>query len=162
MARRRRHTNTRRYDRDVRRIAYLEGSAARELKEGMDVREVPRRKRLSNTARKNRERAAHMNLGYMLFLSVAVAFVIMTLYGYLNLQADIQNRVEAISAMESRYNNLKLANDEEYNRINSSIDLEQIKAVAIGELGMVYAREGQIILVEDAETDYVRQTDSLE
>ena len=103
-----------------------------------------------------------MNLGYMLFLSVAVAFVIMTLYGYLNLQADIQNRVEAISAMESRYNNLKLANDEEYNRINSSIDLEQIKAVAIGELGMVYAREGQIILVEDAETDYVRQTDSLE
>lgn len=103
-----------------------------------------------------------MNLGYMLFLSAAVAFVVATLYGYLNLQADIKNRVESISAMESHYNNLKLANDEEYNRINSSIDLEKIKAVAIGELGMIYAREGQIILVEDAETDYVRQTDTLE
>ena len=162
MAQRRRYTDTRRYDTGVRKIAYLEGSAARELQEGMNAKEMPRRKRLSNTARKNREKASHMNLGYMLFLSVAVALAVATLYGYLNLQADIKSCVETISEMESRYNNLKLANDEEYNRISSSIDLEQIKAIAIGELGMTYAREGQIIVVEDAETDYVRQTDSLE
>lgn len=140
----------------------MEGSAARELREGVDIREAPRRRHLSNTARKNREKASHMNLGYVLFLSLAMAFTVVTLYGYLNLQADITNRVEAISEMESRYNNLKLANDEEYNRINSSIDLEEIKAVAIGELGMTYAREGQIVNVEDSETDYVRQTESLD
>ena len=79
-----------------------------------------------------------------------------------SLQSDITNQVDAISEMESRYNNLKLANDEEYNRINSSLDLEQIKAVAIGELGMTYAREGQIVNVEDSETDYVRQTEALD
>lgn len=162
MAQRRRYANTRRYDDRPRKISYLEGSAARELREGIDIREVPRRKHLSNTARKNRERASHMNLGYVLFLSLAMAFTVATLYGYLNLQADITNRVEAISEMESRYNNLKLTNDEEYNRINSSIDLEEIKAVAIGELGMTYAREGQIVNVEDSETDYVRQTESLD
>lgn len=162
MAQRRRNTSTRRYDDRQRKIAYLEGSAARELTEGVDIREVPKKKRLSNTARKNREKASHMNLGYVLFLSIAMAFAGATLYGYLNLQADITNRVDAISEMESRYNNLKLANDEEYNRINSSIDLEEIKAVAIGELGMTYAREGQIINVEDAETDYVRQTEHLD
>lgn len=92
MAQRRGNTNTRRYDRNVRKIAYLEGSAARELQEGMDVREVPRKKRLSNTARKNREKASHMNLGYMLFLSAAMAFAVATLYGYLNLQADIDRK----------------------------------------------------------------------
>ena len=102
-----------------------------------------------------------MNPGYVLFLSVALVFAVVTLCGYINLQSDITNQVNAISEMESRYNNLKLTNDEEYNRINSSIDLEQIKAVAIGELGMTYAREGQIISVEDAETDYVRQTQPL-
>ena len=95
-------------------------------------------------------------------MSLAVAFAVMTLCSYIDLQSDITNRVDAISEMESRYNNLKLANDEEYNRISSSLDLEQIKAVAIGELGMTYAREGQIINVEDSETDYVRQTESLE
>lgn len=162
MARRRINTNTRRYDDRPRKISYLEGSAARELREGVDIREIPRKKRLSNTARKNRERATHMNLGYVLFLSVAMVFAVVTLCSYIELQSDITNCVDAISELESRYNNLKLANDEEYNRINSSIDLEQIKAVAIGELGMTYAKEGQIIQVEDSETDYVRQTESLD
>lgn len=103
-----------------------------------------------------------MNPGYVLFLSVALVFAVMTLCSYINLQSDITNQVDAISEMESRYNNLKLTNDEEYNRINSSIDLEEIKAVAIGELGMTYAREGQIVNVEDSETDYVRQTEALD
>lgn len=158
----RRHTNTRRYDTRVRKTAYQKGSAARELQEGIEVRDVPRKKRLSNTVGKNMERVAQMNLGYMLFLSATMIFTIVTLYGYLSLQADIKNYVETISAMESRYNNLKLTNDENYNRINSSIDLERIKAVAIGELGMTYAKEGQIIFVEDVETDYVRQIGKLE
>lgn len=103
-----------------------------------------------------------MNPGYVLFLSVALVFAVMTLCSYINLQSDITNQVDAISEMESRYNNLKLTNDEEYNRINNSIDLEEIKAVAIGELGMTYAREGQIVNVEDSETDYVRQTEALD
>lgn len=162
MASRRKRIDTRGYEDHVRRVAYLEGSAARELEEGMESGKVPHRKHLSHRTRKNRDKASHMNLGYVLFLSAAMAFTVMTLYGYLNLQADIQNCVESISEMESRYNNLKLMNDEEYNRINSSIDLEKIKAVAIGELGMTYAQEGQIIRVEDAGADYVRQTDQLE
>ncbi len=161
MAQRRKNINTRRCDMP-RKTAYLEGSAARQLKEGYDTRKVPRKKRLSNATRKNRERAFHMNPGYVLFLSAALAFAVVTLCGYIDLQSDITNQVNMISEMESRYNNLKLTNDEEYNRINSSIDLEQIKAVAIGGLGMTYAREGQIISVEDSETDYVRQTDTLD
>lgn len=161
MARHKDEAYTRGYGDRVRRIKYLEGSAARELEEGIESGKVPSRKRLSHRARKNRDKASHMNLGYVLFLSVAIAFAVATLYGYLNLQADIQNCVELISEMELRYNNLKLANDEEYNRINSSVDLEKIKSVAIGELGMTYAGEGQIIRVEDAGADYVRQTDQL-
>lgn len=157
---RRKNTNTHRYD-ESRKIVYLEGSAAKQLQDGYDVKKVPKRKRLSNTARKNREKASHMNPGYVLFLSAALIFAVMTLCSYINLQSDITNRVESISEMESRYNNLKLSNDEEYNRVSSSVDLEKIKAVAIGELGMTYAREGQIVRVEDAETDYVRQTEAL-
>ena len=161
MAQRRANINIRRYD-TGRRTAYLEGSAAKQLEYGYDTSKVPKKKRLSNAARKNRERAFHMNLGYVLFLSAALVFAMMTLCSYIDLQSEITNQVNAISEMESRYNNLKLTNDEEYNRINSSIDLEEIKAVAIGELGMTYAREGQIINVEDAETDYVRQTGTLD
>ena len=54
-------------------------------------------------------------------------------------------------------NRLKVANDEEYNRILSSINLEEIKRIAIMELGMVYAQEGQIIEYENESGDYMRQ-----
>ena len=39
----------------------------------------------------------------------------------------------------------------------TSVDLDYIKDVAINELGMVYAREDQVILYENTTRDYVRQ-----
>ena len=59
--------------------------------------------------------------------------------------------------MESRLNTLKLDNDEEYSRITSNIDLEEVKRIAIQELGMKYAEEGQIVTVTGGGSDYMRQ-----
>ena len=39
--------------------------------------------------------------------------------------------------------------------------MKKIRAIAIGELGMVYAQDGQIIQIENTETDYVHQTADL-
>lgn len=139
-----------------RRQYYTEGNTARQL----DVRRInenePRR-RLSNEARKNRERAYHMDMGYVLFLALALFVAGYVLIGYIQMQADLTAQVESIAALESRLNNLRLANEEELTRINSSIDLEEIKRIAIGELGMVYAAEGQIINYTNEGSDYVRQ-----
>ena len=52
---------------------------------------------------------------------------------------------------------MKLSNDEEYSRIESSVNLEQIKQIAINELGMTYAGEGQIVEYSSEGSDYVRQ-----
>lgn len=139
----------------------MEGSAARQLSLAYDADRLPERKKVSNTTRKNREKAFHMNLGYVAFLTAGLVLAAVVLCGYIQLQSEITNMVGTISEMETYYNNLKMANDEQYNRISSSIDLEQVKAVAIGELGMTYAKEGQIVLVEDDSTDYVRQTSDL-
>ena len=103
----------------------------------------------------------HMNLGYVAFLVIALALATFTVCGYIELQSGITNHVKQISEMEAEYNSLKMANDEEYNRITSSVDLEKIRAIAIGELGMVYAQDGQIIQIENTETDYVHQTADL-
>ena len=48
-------------------------------------------------------------------------------------------------------------NDQEYNRIISSINLEEVRRIAMGELGMVYAEEGQIITYEGNRSDYMRK-----
>ena len=52
---------------------------------------------------------------------------------------------------------MKIANDEAYSRITGNIDLEEIKRIAIGELGMTYAQEGQIITYSNVGNDYMRQ-----
>jgi cell division protein FtsL len=114
-------------------------------------------KRVSNTTRKNREKASHMSLGYVAFLAAALCLTMGVLYGYITLQAGNTAMTEEIAALESELNSLKLDNDEEYSRIMSMVDMEHVKEVAMGELGMQYAEEGQIIEVEGAGDDYVRQ-----
>ena len=98
-----------------------------------------------------------MNFGYVIFLAAALFVAAYVLIGYIRLQADLTAQVEQIASLESRLNNLRLANDEELVRINNSIDLEEIKRIAIGELGMTYATEGQIINYTNESSDYVRQ-----
>ena len=137
-------------------MTYIEGNTARQLDVRRAIEEEPRRK-LSNQTRKNRERARYMNLGYVAFLGVAMLIAGYVLIGYIQMQADLTAQVEQIARLESQLNNLRLSNDEELARVNSSVDLEEIKRIAIGELGMVYATEGQIVNYSYEGSDYVRQ-----
>ena len=135
---------------------YVQGSAVRKLDVTREIEQSPKKK-LSNTARKNREKAEHMSAGYVLFLSLALVATGCILVGYIKLQSDITNSIKNIARLETQLNDLKLANDEEYNRITSRVDLEEIRRIAIQELGMQYAKEGQIVTFESENNDYVRQ-----
>ncbi|HKM34973.1 MAG TPA: cell division protein FtsL [Lachnospiraceae bacterium] len=141
-------------------LNYIEGNTARRLEVRRAIEEEPRRQ-LSVETRKNREKAYHMNLGYVAFLIFAMMIAGYVLIGYIQVQADMTSQVETIASLESQLNNLKLTNDEELTRINSSIDLEEIKRIAIGELGMVYATEGQIVQYTNEGSDYVRQMEDI-
>lgn len=138
------------------RNAYVQGSAVRRLDNGLYAPLEPKRQ-ISNAARKNRDKAYHMSFGYVLFLACAVVAAGFILMGYIGIQSDITNSIKNISGLESRLNDLKLENDEEYSRITSSIDVEEVKRIAIQELGMKYAEEGQIITFSGKGSDYVRQ-----
>lgn len=146
---------TNEYRGTARRNTYVNGSAVR--KEDLFRQVEAPKKQLSHTTRKNRERARHMNFAYVLFLTVAMAVTGCVLIGYIWVQSGITTSIKRISALESQVNNLKLENDEALGRIESSIDLEEIRRIAITELGMTYAQEGQIVEIPDGGSDYVRQ-----
>ena len=135
---------------------YQRGTAVKEPSFEELLEEAPKKKPNHN-ARKNREKAVQMNFGYVVFLVGALAFAAVTLIGYINLQSDITNSVKRVSRMESELYALRQDNDEYETRINSSIDLEEVKRIAICELGMKYASEGQIIRVEGGGDDYARK-----
>ena len=108
-----------------------------------------------------RSKAKHMNLGYVAFLMGALVIAGVILIDYIQLQTAITNKVEYIAKQERTLNSLRIANDEEYSRLVSNIDLEEVKRIAIGELGMVYPTQGQIITFTNEGYDYVRKvTDS--
>ncbi|MGN0386572.1 MAG: cell division protein FtsL [Lachnospiraceae bacterium] len=144
------------HTRRVSNAYYIDGTAARQLDVRRAIEEEPKRQ-LSHDTRKNRERAHHMNFGYVLFLALAMLVAGYVLIGYIQVQADLTAQLEQIASLESELNYLRLYNEDELARINSNINLEEIKQVAIGELGMVYAEEGQIIFYENEGSDYVRQ-----
>ena len=138
------------------RNAYVYGTAARDF----DIQRQMETKnpyQVHPVVRKNRERAHHMNAGYVLFLAVAMCTAAWILLNYIQLQADLTNLTKSVAAKQSELNTMRLANDEEYNRIISNINLEEIKRIAIGELGMTYAQEGQIVLYTNENNDYMRQ-----
>ena len=136
---------------------YVQGNTARRLQAVPDRTNEPVRK-VSARTRKNRERAKHMNIGSVLSMAVAMVAAGFILTWYLTLQSDITNSIKHIAALESELNQLKRDNDENYSRITSDIDLEEVKRVAIQELGMTYAKEGQIVTFNGEGSDYVRQT----
>lgn len=134
---------------------YVHGNTARRLEVARPL-EAPR-KQPGNEVRKNRDKARHMSAGYVLFLAAALCAAAFILVNYIQLQAELTNRTKSVARKESQLNSLRITNDEEYNKIINSINLEDIKRIAIGELGMVYAEEGQIIPYESKSYDYMRE-----
>jgi len=98
-----------------------------------------------------------MNKGYIAVVAAAFVIVCCVLMSYVKIQSDITNHINNISELESRLNELRLANDETYTKIMSSVDLEEIKRIAVNELGMKYAKEGQVVQYTGEGNDYVRQ-----
>ena len=140
-----------------RRSVYVAGSTARRLDVVEELQRPRRPKELSNAVKKNRDKAVYMNFGYVLFLTASLLVAGVVLINYIQLQSQITTSVKRVASMESELNNLKVANDEEISRIESSIDLDEIRRIAITELGMTYPDESQIVTVPDEGSDYVRQ-----
>ena len=69
--------------------------------------------------------------------------------------------MENIAELESQLSDLKIENDAEYSRATSSIDLEEMKRIAMEELGMVYADKEQVVIYEDKEAEYFRQYEDI-
>lgn len=141
------------------KITYIGGSAAPALDPVPyePERRAPRPRRASVQVRRNREKARYMSFGYAVFLIAAIGMLWFLCYNYLTLRTEITTTQHRITEMESNLNELRLANDEEYGRIMGAVDLEEIKRIAMDELGMTYPSESQIVAFADEDSDYVRQ-----
>ncbi len=135
---------------------YVYGNNAQVLELQRQIEEAPAKKP-SVEVQKNREKARRMNFGYMLFLGAALVASAYILVNYLQLQAELTNLTKTVAAKTSTLIDMKADNEEAYNRVVRSINLDEIRRVAISVLGMVYADETQIVVYESEPYDYMRQ-----
>ena len=93
------------------------------------------RARNRKIAKRNQARELRMSRRYVAFLAVAVSITCLVCAAYVHLQADITTRMSNISALEKEIADLKTDNDTTLKRVNTSINLNEIKEKAIAELG---------------------------
>ncbi len=145
---------------------YINGNTVRELgaaparKPQQDPREREenlRHIRRRNAARRNRQRALYMSRGYVFFLTLCVSVIAVFAAAYVKLQADVMQNMKTIASLESQIENLKADNDANYKRITTSVDLNEIKDIAINQLGMTYASEDQIVYYSVGNSNYMDQ-----
>lgn len=132
---------------------YMQDNMAYSLQEELNSQpHIP-----SAATRHNRDKAKHMNIGYVVFLTFALLLCAVILINYIHLQASVISHINEITRLETELNTLKRSNDEEKNRLESNIDLDYIRQIAIGELGMIYANKDQIILYKTQMHDSMRK-----
>jgi len=107
--------------------------------------------------RKNRARAARMNLGSAIFMLILLTVIVIALIGYISQQTNIKKAISRISTLEYQVAEKKAANDENYNEIMNSIDLDEIRDYAINVLGMQYASDDQVVTYSSGTEEYVHQ-----
>ena len=138
-------------------VVYVNGSNALRLDAAVPQPVSVPHPRLSEQARANRERSMQMNFGYVAFLAVSAVISVLICVNYLKLQSEYTALQKQATGLEVSLSQLKLDNDEEYNRIMAGVDMEHVKEVAMDRLGMVYASLDQIVTYDAADRDYVKQ-----
>ena len=135
--------------------SYVQGNVVR--KDNAVVQSPARQKEVSQRVRANRSKAMHMSKGYVAFLAIAAVVVLFVCMRYLQLQSEISSRASNITALQQELADAKEANTTRYNVIMNSMNLEQIRDIAINEFGMVYAEEDQIIKYQRPDGSAVTQ-----
>lgn len=148
-----------------RQNVYVQGNTVRKIDPARTpVKRAPVEKRrpvVTHAVRRNREKALHMDLPYVIMLTIAAFCTLCICVNYLHVQASITSRIHNIERMEKKLELLKLENDALETSIHTSIDLDHIYQVATQELGMVYANKNQVIMYNPTEREYVRQNEDI-
>lgn len=149
--------DVRRTGRNYRYGDYVHGSAAPKIDIRRQLEEAPARHTTSEITKRNRAKQYAWSTAYIVVLTVCMGMMVAMLMYRVKLEAMVTSQVDTINKLEKQLNDLKMDNDEEWSRVNNSIDMEEIKRIAIGELGMTYAQEGQIVTYVDEGMDYMHK-----
>lgn len=134
----------------------VQGNVVRQL---YAVPEQPERvRRPVEVSRRNRKPEKNtLSIPYSIFLAAACVLTLVIGSYYLQQQALSTSSQKKIASLEGTLADLKKENADDLNRIETSVNLEEIREIAINELGMVYATQDNVVLYDNIGQNYVSQ-----
>lgn len=148
---------------EVKTYYYTEGNTVRQVAQPLPDRHTREREiREEREKRKRQERRKMQRMMrkkriYSMYVAMVAATVVGLFVGYINLTNSITTHMDNISALEQNISDLKASNSATESRIASQTNLGEIKAVAVNEMGMVYANADQIVYYDMESSDYMNQ-----
>lgn len=148
---------------EVKTYYYTEGNTVRQVAQPLPDRHTREREiREEREKRKRQERRKMQRMMrkkriYSMYVAMVAATVVGVFVGYINLTNSITTHMDNISALEQNISDLKASNSATESRIASQTNLGEIKAVAVNEMGMVYANADQIVYYDMESSDYMNQ-----
>lgn len=157
--------------RTTRSMYYFEGSAVRKIDTGdyytqpekTQERKVVRTERVQEErlpdkkAVKKLDKALAFDFKYTVFVVASVLIMVCACVTMLYWESRIESQKGNISQLEGKLESIETDNASYKMAIDNMYTLDQIYDAAKNELGMVYARKGQIVYYESADEDYVKQ-----
>ena len=138
----------------------VQGNVARTLYAVPERRENPSGPVAVPNRRRKQERTT-LSIPYCMFLAIACVLTLSLGAYYLEQQALSTSSQKKIASLESELAELKKANADELNRIETSVNLETIRDIAINDLGMVYATQENVVLYRNTSQNYVSQFENV-
>ena len=138
-------------------VRRLEGEPEERRQRALERERELRRRESLRAARKNQERALHMDLPHVLFCTMGIALTCLVCVMYINLQTEVTGHLKTIASLQSQVSDVRSDNDAALRRIEAAGDLNSVKNKAVNELGMGYATPEQIVVYSVHIDDYMDQ-----
>lgn len=103
---------------------------------------------------RNRTRATSMNIGFVLFLSIALIVGCIACYKYISVSSRITANMKQIGVLEDQIEEAAAENDNLQKRIDVAENVNEIRETALA-MGMKLPQDSQIVTYSVSDNDYM-------
>ena len=139
---------------DYRERYYVDGNTVRRLETLPEYR--PERK-IEKAPRPKRRPDPKMDLLSVVVIAACVITSLWICFGFLQTQMELNSINKTVLSLEKNVIEIQAENTATYEKINDSVDLNQIYKEATNRLGMVRAESGQVYTYSNEISNTVRQ-----
>lgn len=138
----------------------VEGTAARQLQVVPDYdtqQEQVVRPRVTEQPKKAPKLSHGIDFISMTLLVAAMAITLYLCYNYLQVQGNIVQLERDVAVLEQELDTVLAENSAMEESLSQQTDWDEVCRIAVGELGMVYPNNNEVITYESAEKGHVIQ-----